>query len=118
MIRKFKTSLGLGGPSARRPPPLPECGLHPRPDGLPDLQDGSLGGGGQGGSGQEDGGDGRGAEDTEGGGGAFCGACAGEGEVVWKPLDGTPGDQASSFNLYLILKCITNKNRCSQKIYA
>ena len=76
-------------------PPLPECGLHPRSDGLPDLQDGSLGGGGQGGSGQEDGGDGRGAEDTEGGGGAFCGACAGEGEVVWKPLDGTIGSPNS-----------------------
>ena len=28
---------------AGRPPPLPECGVHPHPDGVPDLQDGSPG---------------------------------------------------------------------------
>ena len=76
----------LGGPGARRPPPLPERGIHPRPDGVPDFQDGPPGGGGQGGGGQEGGGDGGGAEGTEGGGGALQRTHTGEGEMVREAL--------------------------------
>ena len=75
---------------------------------MPDLQDGSPGGGGQGGGGQEGGGHGGGGEAPEGGGGTFLSTCEREGEMVREALD--------SIGIYMYLICGTNKDRCSAKL--